>query len=118
MKNNEFENSKRVVIPSSTINETKDGYEIEFRIPGCGRDDVEMSVENRTLVMRADNRFSAPDGLECVQKEFDYRGFNVSVELPEHADADSVSGSISNGVLKVKVSKKPEVKPRRIEING
>jgi HSP20 family protein len=40
----------------------------------------------------------------------------LTVTLPESIDPDSIAAELTNGVLHVTVSKKPEAQPKRIEI--
>ena len=108
--------NKPTVTPAVYVTENADGYEIAFTVPGIGKDDVDLNVENRTLTMRADSKFTAPDGCECAAREFPVCNYAVSLDLPEHADTKTIKAAASDGVLTVKLSKRAELKPRKIEV--
>ncbi len=108
---------RKTVTPSVYVSETKDGYEITFEVPGVGKDDINLNVENRTLVLGTNTKFAEPEGCECTVREFAIRDYAVSLDMPEHADTNSVKASVANGVLTVSLSKRVELKPRKIEID-
>ncbi len=107
---------RRTVTPSVYVSETKDGYEITFELPGVGKDDISLDVENRTLVLSTNTKFAEPEGCKCTVREFAIRDYTVSLDMPEHADPSTVKASVAYGVLTVTLSKRAELKPRKIEI--
>ena len=108
---------RRTVTPSVYVSETKDGYEITFELPDVGKDDISLDVENRTLVLSTSTKFTEPEGCDCTLREFAIRDYAGSLDMPEHADLNTVKASVANGVLTVALSKRAELKPRKIEID-
>ena len=102
--------------PSVFVNESKEGYEITFEIPGEGKEDVSLNIENRTLTLATDNAYAPPEGLACASREFPVYNYAVSLDLPEHADTATITATVANGVLTAKLSKRAELKPRKIEV--
>lgn len=102
--------------PSVFVNEGREGYEITFEIPGVGKEDVSLNIENRTLTLTTDNGYTPPEGLTCVSREFAAYNYAVSLDLPEHADTATIKATAANGVLTAKLSKRAELQPRRIEV--
>ena len=105
------------VTPTVYVNENKDAYEITFEMPGVGRDDVTLHVENRTLTLSTDTKFTEPEGFACECREFPVCNYAVSLDLPEHADTAEVKATVANGVLAVKLQKRAELKPRKIDVS-
>lgn len=105
------------VTPTVYVNENKDGYEITFEMPGIGKDDIALHVENRTLTLSTDNKFDVPEGFECECREFPVCNYAVSLDLPEHADTTELKATVANGVLAVKLPKRAELKPRKIDVS-
>ncbi|MGI5869544.1 MAG: Hsp20/alpha crystallin family protein [Kiritimatiellia bacterium] len=104
--------------PSVFVNETKEGYEITFEIPGVGKDDVTLNIENRTLTLTTGNSHCPPEGLTCVSREFPVYNYAVSLDLPEHADTGAIKATVANGILTAKLSKRAELQPRKIEVSA
>jgi HSP20 family protein len=44
--------------------------------------------------------------------------FTRTLQLPDDADPDHIHASYQDGVLRIEIPKKPETKPKTIEIHG
>lgn len=108
---------EKYVVPTATMNERPEGYELIFEIPGVGKGDVELHVENRSLVLKTQAKYQAPAGFKQVAAEFERVNYAVSVDLPETADPSTVAAKLENGVLRVSVQKRPETQARVIVIS-
>ncbi len=106
----------KYIVPTATMNERPEGYDLTFEIPGVAKGDVELHVENRTLVLKTATAYQAPAGFKQVVSEFGRQNYAISVDLPETADPASLAAKLENGVLRVTVKKRPETQARAIEI--
>jgi len=109
-------NTEKYTVPSATMNETPEGYELNFEIPGVGKEAVELHVENRSITLKTHAAYQHPAGFRQVAAEFERENYAASVDLPEMADPSTVSAKVENGMLYVTVKKRPETQARRIEI--
>ena len=106
----------KYMVPTATINERPDGYDLKFVIPGVGKGEVDLDVQGRTLVLKTRTSRQNPAGFRQVAAEFECGPYAVSVDLPEMADPATLKASLENGILSVTVAKRPETQARRIEI--
>ena len=84
------------------LNENDSQYELTLELPGYSNKDVEVSVEDYVLTIKASN---------------DKRGETLrKVSLWEGIDFEKVTGKIEDGVLTVKLPKVEKVKPKKIQI--
>ena len=105
--------------PSVDIYENKDHIVLEAELPGMKRDDFDLSIENNVITLRGERRFEKKDdGDNYHRVERSYGSFTRSFTLPQSVHPDSVVAEYKNGVLRVKMPKREEVKARRIEIAG
>ena len=111
--NNDIEN---FATPAIRATETSDGYEIAFEIPGAGKGDVDLHVDGRTLSMKTHAKRETPAGFRCAVREFARADYAASLDLPDLVDPATIAGRVENGVLTVTMSKRAELKPRKIEI--
>lgn len=112
--NNDFET---FVAPAIRAEETPDGYRIDFEIPGAGKGDVDLHVDGRTLSAKTHADRANPAGFRCAVREFARSNYAASIDLPDLVDPATIAGRVENGVLSVTMSKRAELKPRRIEIS-
>ncbi len=101
-------------VPAS-VWEDEGSYHVELDVPGVTRDHVELTFEKGTL--RITTERPAPEETRAgLVDERRYGRVTRTVTLPESIDAETINAELTNGVLHVTVSKKPEAQPKRIEI--
>jgi HSP20 family protein len=103
--------------PSVDIYENKDQIVLEAELPGMKREDFDLSIENNVITLRGERRFEKKDeGDNYHRVERSYGSFTRSFTLPQTVQPENVAAEYRNGVLRVKMPKREEVKARRIEI--
>src|ERR1051325_3924907 len=76
---------------------------LKAELPGMNREDIEVVVENSTLVIKGEKKFSNEVKDENSRRsERSYGTFHRSFSLPNTVDASKVSAEFKNGVLTVK----------------
>ncbi len=109
-------NAEKTIVPTATLSEKPDEYELKVMVPGVGKDDAELHMENRTLTLKTHATFQNPAGFKLVEGEFERANYSLSVDLPEMADPSALSAKLENGVLMVTVKKRPETLAKKIDI--
>ena len=95
------------VRPVTRIRETEDAYRLSIDLPGVPSDAIEVEARGRGLRLRAD-RIDAEDGLHLRYERL--------LTLPDGADPGGVEARHEDGVLLLRVPKRAEAMPRRVEI--
>ena len=91
---------------------------LKAELPGINREDIEVTVENSTLVLKGEKKFDVDVKEENYRRiERTYGTFHRSFTLPNTVDASKVSAEFKNGVLTVKLPFKEEAKPRSINVD-
>src|ERR671938_387460 len=105
--------------PSVDIYENKDQIVLEAELPGMSREDFDLSIENNVITLRGERRFEKKDESDNYHRvERSYGSFTRSFTLPPTVSPENVTAEYKNGVLRVTLPKREEVKARRIEIAG
>lgn len=105
--------------PSVDIYENKDQIVLEAELPGMNREDFEVTVENNVLTLRGERRFEKKEESDNYHRvERSYGNFTRSFTLPQTVSSENATAEYKNGVLRVVLAKREEVKARRIEISG
>ena len=101
--------------PAINVKDTKSSYEIEMAAPGLNKNDFKITIEDGVLTISAEKEEKSEDKKEgYLHKEFSYNSFTRSMILPESVDEDKeVKAEYHDGVLKLMLHKKPEVKAKK-----
>src|ERR1700754_185042 len=97
----------------------EDGQKLSLRmeIPGVRLEDIDVRVENNTLRVRGERRFSNEDKEENFHRiERRYGSFARTFNLPQTLENDNVAATCENGILSIEFPKKPEAKPKQIKV--
>lgn len=90
---------------------------MKAELPGMNREDIEVVVENSTLVLKGEKKLSSEVKEENYRRiERTYGTFHRSFTLPSTVDASKVSAEFKNGVLTVTLPFREEAKPRSINV--
>jgi HSP20 family protein len=91
---------------------------LKAELPGLDRENIEVTVENSTLVLKGSKKFEAEVKEENYRRvERSYGTFHRSFTLPNTVDASNVSADYRNGVLTVRLPFREEAKPRTITVD-
>jgi HSP20 family protein len=113
------ESTRGAWTPALDVFETQEKFVITMELPGVSPDDVDISVEDSTLMVRGERRFYSEQQEESFLRiERRFGEFTRSLTLPSTADAESIQASFDQGVLTVEVPKREEAKPRKISIKA
>jgi HSP20 family protein len=91
---------------------------VRAELRGLTRDDIEVTVENSTLVLKGEKTFDSEVKEENYRRiERTYGTFHRSFTLPNTVDATRISAEYKNGVLTVTLPFREEAKPRTITVD-
>jgi HSP20 family protein len=104
-------------VPSFEVKETKDAYVFKADLPGIREEDLDLSLTgNRLTVAGRREEEKREEDERYFAFERSYGSFSRSFTLPEGVDVEHANAELRDGVLTVSLPKRPEVKPKRIEV--
>ena len=105
-------------MPSVDVKETPDAYQFKADLPGILEAELEISLEGNRLTV-AGKREEEPlkDGERIHLFERSHGTFSRTFTLPEDVEGEKVVAELRNGVLTLMVPKRPEVRPRKINVS-
>jgi len=104
-------------VPLADVSETDDAYTVEVELPGITKNQINVELSDRELVISGEIPEPAAEG-ERRRRSRRTGRFEFRTVLPGEVNPDGVSANLSDGVLSVKIPKAEEAKPRRIEITS
>jgi HSP20 family protein len=104
-------------LPPVDVSESEDGVMIRAEVPGVLARDIEITVTGTTLNISGKKEdkeeIEETDFYRCERR---FGAFRRVIELPESIDPDRVTAESENGVILIRIAKKPGLKSRRVEI--
>lgn len=108
--------SKALYVPVN-ITEEKDSFVLEVVAPGFEKQDFKVNLEDNILTIAAEvKKQEAANTVKQIRNEFRFSDFKRSFTIDEKIDATSINASYVNGVLRLNLPKKKEVKEAAKEI--
>lgn len=102
--------------PRVDVNETDKEFLFTYELPGFGRDEIEVTVQDGWLTIQAERESQQDEDRKYHLIERTHRKFHRSFLLPRSVDGDKVSANLKDGVLAVTLPKKEEAKPKQIPV--
>ncbi len=90
-------------------------FHVEVDLPGVKSDDVDVTVEKGTLRISAERK-APEDERTYWHQERGFGHLERLVKLPEAVDSETIEAELTDGVLHVKLAKKPEDQPKKIPV--
>jgi HSP20 family protein len=113
-----FEPPPRAFAPALEVHEDKDNFVVRTELPGLQREDIEVSLNEGTLVIAGERKAEAkPEGVEVHRQERYFGKFERALTLPTPVAADKITAQYKDGVLTVTLPKVEEAKPKKIDVN-
>jgi len=104
-------------LPPVDIVEETDRLVLRAELPGLRAEDIDIKVENGTLILRGEKKQEKEVNTESAHRLERYYGtFARSFVLPVSIAADAIQARYKDGVLEVVLPKAEEAKPRKIKI--
>ena len=104
--------------PPVDVYEDEHNITLKIEVPGIDEKDINVSIENNTLTVYGERRFEKDEKEENFHRvERMYGSFTRSFTLPNTVDPEQVSAHYEQGVLKIRLAKKAEAKPKLIKVN-
>lgn len=103
--------------PPVDIYEDEGSVVIKADLPEIDQKDIDVKIEDTTLVLRGERRHEADFAKEKYHRIERYYGqFQRSFSLPPTIDVTKVKASCDKGVLTIILPKKEEAKPKQITV--
>jgi len=104
--------------PPVDIYEDEHNFTLKIEVPGIDEKDIDVRIEGNTLTVHGERKLEKEEKEENFRRvERHYGSFTRSFTLPGSVDPGEVSADYDKGVLKIKLPKKAEAKPKQIKVN-
>ncbi len=109
--------------PAVDVVEKENHFGLSVELPGYGKDDVEIKVDNNLLTISAsevkeaenDNK-KEKESVRYIMHERSGRSFTRTFVLPKEVNKEKIEASFENGLLELVIPKAPKAEPKKISI--
>ena len=101
------------------IRQTENAFVIEASAPGFKPDEVEVTVSDGVLTLRGQRSVERDEKQgEYIRRERRTASVFRRIGLPTDVNADAISATFENGVLRVTVPRAEKAQPKRIPVTA
>ena len=101
------------------LSETDDAVVAKAALPGVNPDEVEVSVNEDLLTIKAEAKHEEKDERErYLHRELTYGAFSRTVQLPTSVDSEKATAEYEGGVLTVTLPKLEGQRARTIKVHS
>ena len=105
-------------VPAVDVYEDEHSIQLKLEVPGIDEKDLDIKVENNTLTVSGERKFEKDEKEENFRRvERRYGSFVRSFTLPTTVDSEAITADYTAGVLKLRLAKRAEAKPKQIKVN-
>ena len=104
-------------LPAVDVAEREHSYNLVVELPGMKKEDIRISVEKGTLVVRGERKqYGFPEGTKVLLHETNTRPFERVFQLPDAIDVSGISAEMKDGILRIQLPKTELARPREIKV--
>jgi HSP20 family molecular chaperone IbpA len=107
-----------VILPPADVFEDAEGITLELDMPGVAKDRLNLQANKNALVIEGTALIDMPQGMTALYADVRSTLYRRSFVLSDELESDKTKASLKDGVLTVRIPKRAEVRPRRIEVQG
>ena len=102
--------------PPVDVFEDADGLTLLADLPGVSKERLNVRVERDILIVEGDVQITLPDQMQAVYADIRSTHYQRRFALSDELETERIEASLKDGVLTVRIPKRAETKPRRIEV--
>jgi HSP20 family protein len=102
--------------PAVDIFEDAHSITVQAEMPGVSKERLNVQADRNTLVIEGDVAIEIPEGMEALYADVRSTRYRRSFVLSGELETDRIEAGLKDGVLTVRIPKRAEYRPRKIEV--
>lgn len=103
------------VFAPSALWEEEGRWGLEVELPGVKQEDIDITLEKDALRITAERRVPE-ENRKFIHQERSYGKVQRLIKLPDTVDSDNIDAELKDGVLRLYLTKRPELQPKKVQI--
>jgi len=105
----------QVAFPVNLVEES-DAYILKALLPGVATENLNIQIVNDTVTIQGDIQNEEHPNSGYIKNEIPTGRFSRVVHIPEHVDANQASADLTDGVLRLRLPKTEDARPKMIKV--
>jgi HSP20 family molecular chaperone IbpA len=110
--------NEAAIRPPVDVFETSDGIKLVADMPGVSKEHLHLQTEGNTLTIEGQMHFNMPEKMEALHADVRSTLYRCSFVLSSELDTSHIEAVLKDGVLAVRIPKRQELRPRRIQVQS
>jgi HSP20 family molecular chaperone IbpA len=106
------------LIPAVDIYENAQGITVTADMPGVSKERLIIQADRNNLLIEGEAAIEVPTEMEAVYADVPATRYRRSFVLSGELDTDRIDATLKDGVLSLRIPKRAEFQPRKIEIRS
>jgi HSP20 family molecular chaperone IbpA len=105
-----------VLAPAVDVFENSHGITVQAEMPGVSKDRLNVQADRNSLLIEGDVVIDMPTGIEALYADVQATKYRRSFVLSGELETDQIEANLKDGVLTVRIPKRAEFRPRKVEV--
>jgi HSP20 family molecular chaperone IbpA len=102
--------------PAVDIFETEEGITLRADMPGVSKDRLNVRIDGTNLLVEGSIGIAPQDQMQALYADVRSAVYRRNFLLSNEFEAGKIDANLKDGVLTVRIPKRAELRPRRIEV--
>ena len=107
---------QQAILPAVDIFENESGITVQADMPGVSKDRLDVHIDSDTLSIEGRAVIPMPEGMDALHADIRSTHYQRSFSLSRELDTDRIEAGLKDGVLTLRIPKREEHRPCRIEV--
>ncbi len=85
-------------------------------MPGVSKDRLDIQIDSDSLTIKGEAAIPMSEGMEALYADVRSTRYERSFSLSSELDAENTDASLKDGVLTLRIPKREQYQPRKIEV--
>lgn len=108
--------AENVLKPRFQVQSNPQAYEVKVELPGVSKDNVQISLDENLLTIRAQRKSAKADGWKTLYSELSNLNYALELKVNAPVDESALTAKLEDGVLTLTLPIKEAAKPRVIVV--
>ena len=104
--------------PMVDIFETADGITLRADMPGVSKDGLNLRVDGANLLVEGNIGIVPEQKMSALHADVRSTLYRRSFVLGSELEAEKIDANLKDGILTIRIPKRPELRPRKIEVRS